>query len=255
MVNEDDGFGVTHNSVVLYLEGSGDNKSAWFTGVQANGAGYCSEGDVYGKVSLLGSTSGAPKEVSVQLVCSDTPTPVTVGSPTVIGTAKVGRVLSVHNTVAAPTNGRFSYQWYRNEDTWDEIGTDARTYTTKPADLGEVVFVEVQAHSACASDTAYTPSTPAIAKGTFTKAPVPTVSGTFRKGHLLTAKPGAWTPAPTKLRYTWFRGTSPIAGATSRTHTLVRADVGKRIRVRVTAVKTAYVTTARTSSATPVIKR
>lgn len=254
-VNEDDGFGVTHNQVVLFLEGTGDNKSAWFTGVQANGEDYCGEGDVYGKVSLLGSTLEAPKEVSVQLVCSDTPALVEVGSPTVAGTTKVGRVLTVQNSVPPPAGGYFSYQWYRNEDSWDEIGTDAPTYTTKPGDLGEVVFVEVRAHSSCASDAAYTPSTAPIAKGTFTKAPTPTISGVFRKGHTLKAKPGTWAPAPDKLRYQWLRGTSPIHGATSRAYTLVRADVGKRLKVQLTAVKTAYLTTMRVSSRTPRIKR
>jgi hypothetical protein len=88
----------------------------------------------------------------------------------------------------------------------------------------------------------------------FTTAPKPTISGKPVKGKTLTAKTGTWVPNPAKFTYRWYRGTKPISGATSKTYTLRKADVGKRIKVKVKASLAGYVTTTRTSSKTAVIK-
>jgi hypothetical protein len=69
----------------------------------------------------------------------------------------------------------------------------------------------------------------------------PTVSGTTTVGQTLTASTGTWTGSPTSYSYAWLRcdgsGGSCVAvtGATDKTHTLVAADRGHTMRVRVTA--------------------
>lgn len=95
----------------------------------------------------------------------------------------------------------------------------------------------------------------------------PTVSGTPAVGSTLTASNGTWSNTPTGYAYQWLRcngggnNCTPIAGATQKTYTLVAADAGQTIRVRVTATNadgsasaqsdaTAVVTSA-TSSAAP----
>jgi hypothetical protein len=71
---------------------------------------------------------------------------------------------------------------------------------------------------------------------------LPSISGTLQTGSVITASPGAWTgsPAPT-FTYQWKRcntgGASciDIGSATASTYTLVAADGGMTIRVKVTA--------------------
>jgi hypothetical protein len=70
----------------------------------------------------------------------------------------------------------------------------------------------------------------------------PTVSGAAAEGATLTARNGTWSGSPA-FRYAWRRcnasggACSPIAGATSRTYETTAADVGSRLRVRVTATR------------------
>ena len=69
----------------------------------------------------------------------------------------------------------------------------------------------------------------------------PTISGTAQVGQTLTAGNGTWSNAPTSFAYQWLRcnggGNScdNVANATQQTHTLVVADAGSTMRVRVTA--------------------
>ena len=84
----------------------------------------------------------------------------------------------------------------------------------------------------------------------------PTISGTPQRGSTLTANPGTWTgPTPT-FTYAWLRcgpagrNCAVIIGATGRTYVLRTADVGRTIRVRVTATNANGSATA-TSAPTP----
>jgi hypothetical protein len=69
----------------------------------------------------------------------------------------------------------------------------------------------------------------------------PTVSGTPRVGQTLTASTGAWSNAPTDYAYQWLRcntsGAACVAApnGTQKTYTLIGADAGHTMRVRVTA--------------------
>lgn len=71
---------------------------------------------------------------------------------------------------------------------------------------------------------------------------VPTVSGTTTLGSTLTGTNGTWSHDPTAYAYQWERCTVgnagscvPIAGATRVTRLLQRGDVGKALRLSVTA--------------------
>ena len=85
----------------------------------------------------------------------------------------------------------------------------------------------------------------AAAYGSPSVAPVnvepPTVTGTARVGEALTAHDGTWDNAPTTFRYRWLRcnalGNSCVATpADGQTYRLGQVDVGRTMRVRVTAV-------------------
>ncbi|HET7515720.1 MAG TPA: hypothetical protein VFJ60_13025, partial [Gaiella sp.] len=92
----------------------------------------------------------------------------------------------------------------------------------------------------------------------------PTISGVALTGNVLQATPGTWSPAAETFAYRWLRCNpsggddssettcAAIDGATRQTYTVVSADVGKRIRVRVSATNKGGTTQA-TSAATSVV--
>jgi hypothetical protein len=69
----------------------------------------------------------------------------------------------------------------------------------------------------------------------------PTISGSAKVGQTLTAGDGTWSNTPTSYAYQWLRcnggGNScvSVANGTQKTYTLVGADAGRTMRVRVTA--------------------
>jgi hypothetical protein len=82
----------------------------------------------------------------------------------------------------------------------------------------------------------------------------PTISGTAQKGQRLHAEPGSWSgTSPIRFAYRWqrcsSRGTScaNISGATDNDYTLTSADVGRTVRVVVTASNSAGSSTAASS--------
>ena len=79
-------------------------------------------------------------------------------------------------------------------------------------------------------------------------APVPTLSGTIAVGRKLTAKPGAWKPSGVTFAYQWLRAGKAIKGATKSTYTLVPADKGKKISVKVTGSLKGYASATKTSA-------
>lgn len=70
---------------------------------------------------------------------------------------------------------------------------------------------------------------------------LPAISGTPTVGQTLTASDGTWSNAPTSFAYQWLRcngggnNCANVANGTQKTYTLVGADSGKTMRVRVTA--------------------
>lgn len=68
-------------------------------------------------------------------------------------------------------------------------------------------------------------------------------------GSTLRVAKGSWTRGAT-LSYRWYRDGKPIAHATRSVHRLSAADVGKRIKVRVTGRKAGYLSVARSSAST-----
>jgi len=69
----------------------------------------------------------------------------------------------------------------------------------------------------------------------------PTISGTTTVGQTLTASNGTWSNSPTSFAYQWLRcngggnNCAAVANGTQQTYTLVGADAGHTLRVKVTA--------------------
>ncbi len=78
----------------------------------------------------------------------------------------------------------------------------------------------------------------------------PTITGTPRVGEALTAQNGTWDNSPTSYRYRWLRcnqigASCVLLAADGRTYRLGQDDVGRTMRVRVTAVNADGATNAR----------
>ena len=172
------------------------------------------------------------------------------GRPTIGGTAQVGETLTANTSGIADDDGlinvSYSHQWIRNDGTSDTDITDATrsSYTLVDADEGQILKVRVSftddagnqeaLTSAATDEVAAKPNSPATGQ--------PIISGTVRVGDMLTADTSGIADADgldnVSYRYQWVRndGSSDtgITDATASAYTLVDADEGQTLKVRVT---------------------
>ncbi|WP_148572492.1 CHAP domain-containing protein [Nocardioides caldifontis] len=88
-------------------------------------------------------------------------------------------------------------------------------------------------------------------KTTVTK--IPKVKGAARVGATLTATAGTWSPADVTTSLQWRVAGKDVKGATSSTYQVRPADLGKRVRVVVTATRSGYPTATVMSRRTAVV--
>lgn len=195
--------------------------------------------------------------------------PASVAPPVVSGAAAIGNALTTTNGtwVADPPVTAYAYRWLRCDAAGTSCvaigGATASTYTVQLADAGRTLRSEVSATNAVGTTAATSAQTPVVPQGT---APVntalPMISGVARVGRTLSASTGTWaSDLPiTRYAYQWLRcsatGTSPVVvkGATKATYRVQKADLGKTLRVRVTATN-AVGSTQATSLQTAVVTR
>jgi len=162
--------------------------------------------------------------------------------PTVKGTMAVGQKLTASAGTWSP-KATFKYQWLRNGVAIK--GATKSTYTLAAADGAKTITVQVTGSAAGYGAT----SKVSVSKvKVWAKASKPTVSGTFKVGKTLTAKPGTWSPKAT-FKYQWLRNGVAIKGATKATYKLAAADAGKKISVKVTGSASGYTAMTFTSAA------
>lgn len=58
---------------------------------------------------------------------------------------------------------------------------------------------------------------------------LPLVVGDVLAGETVACSPGTWSPAPMSLSFAWLRGGLPIAGATTQTYEVGKADIGSKL--------------------------
>jgi hypothetical protein len=176
------------------------------------------------------------------------------GNVQLTGSAIVGSKL----TLAVPVFGKgvtSSYQWLRSGDIIP--GATSSSYTVTTADRESQLSLEVTGYE-LGYQGSYNTSAPTAAVMT---SAVPTISGTTTVGSTLTASPGTWTPG-VGLKFEWLRisgKTSTVIqsttysdtdSTTNDSYTLVAADLGKTIEVRVTGMQGGYDSAVQTSKAT-----
>ena len=189
------------------------------------------------------------------------------GEPAITGTATVGQELTATTGTIADDDGlpsSFTYQWVRvdaegTSNPVDITGEIAETYTLTDDDVGKKIKVKVSFTDELSgvemrTSAAY-PSSGTVTAAAGTPTGAPTITGTAQVGETLTAVTTSIADADglttSTYTYQWIRvnGTeADIAGANSSTYTLVAADLGKTIKVRVTFVDDADNTEMLTSA-------
>ncbi len=175
------------------------------------------------------------------------------GAPTISGTAQVNETLSAGTSGITDANGldnvSYTYQWIRvdTDSTETDIsGATGGTHTLVAADQGKTIKVRVSfTDDASNAETLTSAATAAVSAAALTNTAAsgaPVITGTAQVGQTLTAGTSGITDANgldnASFTYQWIRVNTDstetgISGATGGTHTLVDADQGKAIKVKV----------------------
>lgn len=172
--------------------------------------------------------------------------------PTVKGTVKVGRTLTVSPGTWSPAPSSLKYVWKANGTT---VSTRSTNTLVVPASAkGKRLTVTVTG-----SRSGYTPrsvastATSVVAPATF-KAPRPAIKGTKRVGSTLTVVRGSWSPTPSAVKYVWKANGVTISTRTSSKFVVPAKARGKQLTVTVTGTKAGYTTKSVTSYRTTTIR-
>ena len=213
----------------------------------------------------LGNATTLTSAATEAVAAAPQPDSPATGEPTITGTAQVGQTLTVDTSGIADADGLdsavFAYQWLSDDA---EIGgATGSTYTLVDDDEGRTIKVRVTVTDDLGNETTLTSAaTEAVeAKRNTAATGRPTISGTVRVGETLTADTTGIADADgltnVSYRYQWVVTDGgayiDISGEKGATYTLVSADRGLRILVRVSFTDDAGKRERLTSAATDVV--
>jgi hypothetical protein len=198
-----------------------------------------------GRPDLATSNRGSN---NVSVLLNSTVFPFATGpTATISGTVRQGQTLTADEGSPDPTPDSFTYEWLA--DGVAIGGATAKTFQLTSAQVGKKISVTVTASKTGFTDASDTSPETAAVIGIFTPGPTATISGYARVGSTLTANAGSPSPTPTTLGYRWFADGVQLAPVT-KTLKLTSAMHGKRIQVRVYAIKSGYLTATSLSPVT-----
>jgi fibronectin type 3 domain-containing protein len=215
----------------------------------ATGASYqlapADEGDVV-RILVTGTnpdgTSSAASTSSATVAATP---PVNTVPQVITGSAQRGQTLQSSPGTWLGIGNSYAYRWQHSSDggaTWTDIGgATTPTYPLGTTDENTQLRVVITTTNLDGTSTVASAPTATVPSAAPVSTAAPTVTGTSRRGFILTAAPGTWSGIGNVLAYQWQRSTdngnswSSIAGATSTTYTLGVGDEGAIVRVLVTA--------------------
>lgn len=206
------------------------------------------------RVAVTASNSeGSASAVSdATPVVTEVSGPINRGEPVISGTTVVGQRLT---TTTGAWEGTppitFAYQWRRcgadgglpDASNCPAIpGAAANSYVLTPQDAGLRIRVRVTATNASGSTTVASNPTAVVRGGAPVNTRRPSVTGLWVEGQTVRVEPGTWTGAmPISFAYQWLRCNAAggecvaIPGAGATRYRLTSSDIGRKIRVDVTA--------------------
>ena len=209
-----------------------------------------------------GSTSADSTPTAAVAAAPVAPTNVT--PPSIAGLAQDGRPLNAAAGVWTGTSPiAYAFQWQRCDAfgaaCFDIVGATAQVYTLTSSDVDYTVRVSVTASNPGGSTTAVSDPTPLVSATAPANAALPTITGSAKVGQTLSADSGTWTgTAPISYTYQWqtcdASGGSCLdhANATAASYVVSGDDLGKTLRVVVTAANRAGTTAAISAATEPV---
>ena len=175
----------------------------------------------------------------------------------------MGETLTADTSDIADDDGlssvQYEYQWLADDA--EIAGATSLTYALSAADEGKAIKVEVSfTDDAGNQETLTSVATDAVAAAPTPNSPAtgaPTIIGTAQVGETLTADTSGIADegglSNVQYEYRWLADDSDISGATNATYTLLAADEGKVIKVRVSFTDDAGNQETLTSAATDAV--
>jgi O-glycosyl hydrolase len=191
------------------------------------------------------------------------PVPVNKTPPTITGTAKQGKELTVHHGTWEYAPESYEDKWLRcntKGESCETIGATGETYKLDTADVGHTIRVEeIATNTGGSSIAAMSVATAVVANAAPENETPPTITGTAQQGKELTLLHGAWSNEPTGYEDKWLRCNeaggecSAISAAKGNSYMAGKEDVGHTIRVEEKAHNEGGTSAATDSAQTAVV--
>jgi hypothetical protein len=215
--------------------------------------------------------SGSALSEATSIVTDNGGAPRNTAQPTISGTPTAGqRLTGTAGTWTGTQPIAFAYQWVRcgsdggasdGSNCLNIAGATGTTYVLVTLDVGWRIRLRVTGTNTVGPATYASNATGVVSAGVL--APVntqrPSVSGSMVEGSTVAVNRGTWTGGGTiTFTYQWLRcdsgggHCSPISGVTGTQYRLTASDVGRKIRVNVTARNSAGATTVM-STESPIV--
>jgi uncharacterized protein YukE len=189
--------------------------------------------------------------------------PVSLAPPTISGTPLPDQKLEASpGTWAGTAPFAYEYQWSSCNVMGECLpiaGATASTYTVAPPEVASALEVQVTAVNAAGSATATSEMTGAVGALPPTNTVAPSILGLLTDGQLLSALEGSWEgTGPLSFAFQWQLCNAAgsecnnISEALASTLSLISTDVGKTLRIAVTATNQAGSSTATSAATHPV---
>ena len=264
--HQEDGL---ENAWIFFLDPD-DNHDIVFnllTGQSCDSGGICTDDGRRLSSAVQTTLPGPDEEAETDNPTPDAPNSPATGAPTISGTPQVEQTLTANTSAIQDADGlqnvNYQYQWMAGGAAIS--GATGTSYTLTTSQQGDTIQVRVNfTDDDGNSETLTSVATDAVAAAEqANNAPtgLPSISGTAQVGETLTASTSNIDDQDglddVSYSYQWVRndGTddTDIAGETSSTYTLVDADQGQTIRVKVTFTDDAGNDESLTSAATETV--
>ena len=215
-------------------------------------------------VTATNSEGSASAVSDATAVVTEVTGPVNTGEPTISGSAVVGqRLTATTGTWEGTAPITFAYQWARcgsdgglpdGSNCAAISGATGNSHVLVQQDVGSRIRVRVTATNPSGSTTVASNPTGVVQGQRPANTRHPSVAGSWVEGQTVTISPGTWTGSPPiTFTYQWLRCNAaggscvPISGARATRYRLTSSDIGRKIRVDVTARNASGSTTVRST--------
>ena len=250
--------GLLLNSAVGTWNGIGDaftyqwqrsaDGTTWTNITGATGTTYqlvpADEGDVVRLMVTSTNADGTSSAASAPTATVLATPPVNTVPQVIMGAAQRGQTLSSSAGTWLGIGNSYAFQWQRSTDngtTWTNVGgATTASYPLGTTDENGQLRVVITATNVDGTATVASAPSATVPSAPPVNTVAPAISGTARRGFILTATTGTWTGLGNSYAYQWQRSIDngstwqSIAGATSNTYSLGVGDEGAIVRILVT---------------------